>query len=709
MTFIEAKESKIGHILSNQKEVYKVPIYQRPYAWNKDHWEDLYEDILNLEEGDTHFLGSIVLVPERDGPRIGSINYFQIVDGQQRLTTILIWLSVIRDMAKEKGEKGLADYITKHFLFSNDYINGEETYVPKMQLGESDLEYFLNVIEGKEKKDEHKIYDCYNYFYNSLTSENCWKLLTDNISLVHINAFNHFNAFRLFETLNDRGLELSAADLIKNFILMRVSNNKEVFDETISQWNEMYDKVRQFEPVTFIRRYMLSNYRGKVSKNKLYDEIKKKIGNKNDADILEFVKDLNYNASIYKKINETSFINKKINRLLLDLQLVEVSPSYTLLLTIFSLFDSDTGETDNVKVNNTIEILKLIESFHIRWGISQSYTSRLDQIYNNICMGLKELYEDDKTTMSSLEFIREVLTKEIKDNADNSTFESKFISRQFNPNSKRTKYILWKLSEPSGEMIFDVNNVQTEHIMPQNPRKEWFDYLKRNSAKTEEEIKVLHKENLNLIGNLTLIKGEWNQSMSNKLFESKKKDYEKSDFTLNEELLNLSQWKFREIEKRSIDLAERAINLWNWDMSFGGKFDTKFYWILFLGKTVTDKAINDNILKNKTFAFRGDDKGRNNIKPGDLACFYVYDKGVVAHSEIKTYAQKLNVPDFESPLWICELKNPVVYVNEPIVIDKDVRQQLDAFKDAKNLNNWGWFITKNHTITENDFKLLTKN
>lgn len=708
MTFIDAKESKMGLILSNSKEAYKVPIYQRPYAWKKDQWDDLFEDIINLEPNDTHFLGSIVVVPEKEeGARLGSTNYFQIVDGQQRITTILIWLSAMRDIAKEKGNDELANHITKTYLFATEFKEGKEINIPKIHLAEADLNPLLNLLYGKERNGTHRIYECYDYFKKITESENYWEILTENISLVHINAFNQFNAFRLFETLNDRGLELSGADLIKNFILMKVSNNREVFIDAVDEWNDMYGKIKDLEPVTFIRRYMLSNYRGKTSKTKLYEEIKKKFSNKKDEEILEFVKDLNKNATIYEKIYNKQFSSEKINKILSILQLIEVSPSYTLLLKIFSLLDEEIENEKDVE-KNIMKILKLIESFHIRWSICGLSTSRLDQIYNNICMNLSEIPKDSNSSKNYLELIKEILTKEIRGNADDGIFKSNFLSRTFNSNDKRTKYILWKLSEPSEEMIFDVNVVQTEHIMPQNLRKEWIKYLMRNSSKSHEKIRAIHKEKLNLIGNLTIIKGEWNQSMSNKLFENKRPEYTKSDFKLNKELSNYSQWKFHEIDKRSNELADRAINIWKWDMTFGGKFDTKECWIIFIDSEISKEMTNTYIKDRKIFAFRQGDAGRNIIKPGDLACFYAYNIGIVAHAEIETYADKKAPEDYASYLWICKLKDPEVYYENPIELDLDLRRKLDAFKGTTNIKNWGWFVSKNHVITDHDFKLITK-
>ena len=378
MAFIEAKEFKMRALLSNTQEGYKVPIYQRPYAWVKEQWIELFDDLTSLESDDIHFLGSFVVVPENAHKK--DINYFELVDGQQRLTTMLIWLSAIRDNAFDMEKHGIVDHINNNFLYAEILDGDTELKVPKIKLGKTDNEAFLRVLEKKKKDYPHSIFSCYNFFKEktkNLDNWN-WKLLLDNISIVHINAFDYFNAFRLFETLNDRGLALSAADLIKNFILMKVSRNDEgicldeVFDEVISEWNEMYEKVRDLDPVSFIRRYMQSQYKGKISESKLYEELRKRLETKNEKEILEFVIDLNSKASIYQRINNASFQYNKINKVLRKLHLVQVAPSYTLLLNIFPLFEEGLLKEDEI-----VEIMEMIETFRIRWGVCGKSTSRL--------------------------------------------------------------------------------------------------------------------------------------------------------------------------------------------------------------------------------------------------------------------------------------------------------------------------------------------
>ncbi|MDF2958174.1 MAG: DNAse/DNA nickase [Candidatus Alkanophagales archaeon MCA70_species_1] len=548
---IEATEVKLQLLLSNAQEAYKVPLYQRPYAWSRDQWEDLFEDLNSLRPNDVHFLGSIVVVPESEH-RFG-VNYFQVVDGQQRLATILIWLSAIRDIAKENGNNELANYLTETFLFARELESGRQRKIPKLQLGQLDNDAFRRVLEGKSKDYNHLIFECYKYFKNKTNNEKMWQILLNNVSIIHINASNHFNAFRLFETLNDRGLELSAADLIKNFLLMKVSSKEEIFNDTISQWNEMYEKVRDKEPVKFIRRYMLSNYKGRISESRLYEEVRKKLENKNPEKIYDFVKDLNDNAIVYKKIFECSFSQDKINKKLEELHLVEVAPSFTLLLKIMPHLGNK-----KISKEDVLEIMEMIESFHIRWGVCGQSTSRLDKIYNDICIELK-----DKQPQEFKEIIKNKLLQEIKNNADDEIFRRNFSQRAFKPNETRTKYILWKLSKPTGETALNIREIQTEHVMPQTLSDEWIEYLKRKTSKTEEEIRALHRENLNRIGNLTIIKGEWNISMSNRLFSEKKEDYRKSEFQITKELSNHDEWTFKKIDKRSKQLAEEACKIWS--------------------------------------------------------------------------------------------------------------------------------------------------
>jgi|GEM_PF-1233902 uncharacterized protein with ParB-like and HNH nuclease domain len=564
MAFIEAREVDLRGLLSNASEAYKVPPYQRPYAWDREQWEDLFEDIASLKEGEVHFLGSIVVIS--GGHRLG-INYFELVDGQQRLATLLVLLAVIRDISNELGMVNISNHINSTLLFASDW----ETTVPKLQLGELDQGIFEYIIKGKVDRinEDTLIYKCYKFFYSRIRErfgdnlkegiKTLFDKLMSQVSIIHINAKDEYNAFRLFETLNDRGLELSAVDLIKNDLLRRVSKNRELFDELVATWNEMYDKVRDLEPVKFLRRYVLANFSGKTSENRLYERIRDIVekGRWSEEKIISFVKELNSSATIYRKIYNSQFNSNKINNKLRELQLVEVSPSYTLLLKIMSLYEGDIlGE------NDVLRIMNMIETFHIRWGVCEQSTSKLDQIYNNICIEIDNSSEDPKEITK---VIWRLMSREVKNAVDDEIFRRSFSRRRFKPSETRTKYILWKLSRPTGETMLHISNVHIEHILPRKLSKGWVTYLRKLTGKLEEEIKALHGEYLNRIGNLTIILGEWNTSISNRSFNEKKAYYEKSGLEITRNLAKYNNWSFKEIDMRSEKLAELALEIWKWD------------------------------------------------------------------------------------------------------------------------------------------------
>jgi len=552
MSFIDANEISLQKLLNQPTEVFKLPLYQRPYAWTKDQWADLLEDILSLPKDGIHFFGAIVVVPTQE-PNQG-IKSFYVIDGQQRLATILIWLSAIRDKMKEKND-GLAKFINNSFLSSNTFWEGKIISFPKFELGEYDNKHLKNILEGNVKEEKHPIYRCYEFYKNSKYSDDIWTIILKNIFIVYINAHDYFNAFKLFETLNDRGLELSAADLIKNYLLMNTSTNKDIFNNCINEWEEMYQKIRDKSPVKFIRRYMLANYKGKFSESNLYKHVRSRLENNIPEQYLHFAKELNFSSSIYKKIFESSFDDNKINKKLDELKIVEVSTSFTLLIKIMPLY-----EEDKIPRDDTLKILKLIETFHIRWGICGQSTGRLDQIYNEICEGLNQ-----KSSEEYLDYIEGKLSRYVKENVNDEVFKRSFASRNFKFGEQRTKYILWKLSDPTGETMLDINEIETEHIMPQTLSDQWIKDLQKQTGKDRNQITALHEEMLNHIGNLTIIKEAWNRSMSNRGFAQKKNDYKKSEFSITKELENQYQWTFNDIESRSKDFSEKAVKIWKWE------------------------------------------------------------------------------------------------------------------------------------------------
>ena len=561
---IDANELTIEGLLNRSAEAYRVPRHQRQFEWTKEQWNDLWEDVHIGQIDESHFLGSIVVIPE--GRASVEINYYEVNDGQQRLTTILVLLSAIRDRAEELKNDEFAKHIAEHYLTANYFEGGSKKIVPKMTLGKLDNEEFGAILGGKlqhEARAGHRIFECYNYFksqidgYNLDELENLKKRIVNKIIVVHINVADQFNAFRLFETLNDRGLALSAVDLIKNHLLMRAASTSvgddAVVDTIVEEWQEMYEKIREYDPVIFFHRFMLSEYPGKISAKQLYEVIKQKASNEKwDAKyIYEFTNKLKRAATIYTELIDANIGNTKINRRLSDIKLFEAGPSYTLLLKITPLFKS--GLLDETQY---LKIIDLIELFHMRWGITGQSTSRLTEIYNRMCTKIVSVDAGEISNMIESEYLS--WASSIKDSIFHAAFQEAFGK----PADTRTKFIIWKLGNPAGEISLNFDEVHTEHIMPQTLSDEWFSVLEKSSELDKDGVTKTHDLLVNTIGNFALIKGEWNISMSNRVYSEKVKHYINSEIGSTKELANRKEWVFDDVVNRTKELADKAIQIW---------------------------------------------------------------------------------------------------------------------------------------------------
>ncbi len=306
--------------------------------------------------------------------------------------------------------------------------------------------------------------------------------------------------------------------------------------------------------LTFFYRFILSEYPGKISAKQLYEEVTKKSKNWGAKEIIEFTKKLNASATVYTELIDGKIGNLRINRRLQDIKSFEASPSYTLLMKITPLFKDGRLNEDQY-----LKIIDFIESFHIRWGICGQSTSRLNDIYNQICTKLR--LDNSDGILSDIEDNYLSWASPINDSVFKASFQKEFA--QFS--ASRTKYIIWKLGKPAGEVSLNFDEVHTEHILPQTLNDEWIFELEKSSEMSKGEVKKTHDLLINKMGNFALIKGEWNISMSNRVFSKKKENYVKSEIQPTQELAKRHSWTFDDIIERTNSLADVAIQIWKFD------------------------------------------------------------------------------------------------------------------------------------------------
>lgn len=227
---MKASETKLQQILEGTKQ-YVVPLFQRSYSWDKKEWQVLLDDLLELNEQEnprTHFVGSIVTMPTTSVPE--GVAKYLLIDGQQRLTTLFIILTLIRDLAKQNDQEELADEINQTLLVNP--FKKELDYF-KLLPTQSDRKSFQELIKPQPEQPTpstsdnqqisiNQIQNAYTFFEkklrgNTIDGQALKKVITSNLSVVSIVLDLDDDPYLVFESLNAKGRPLTQADLIRNY------------------------------------------------------------------------------------------------------------------------------------------------------------------------------------------------------------------------------------------------------------------------------------------------------------------------------------------------------------------------------------------------------------------------------------------------------------------------------------------------------------
>lgn len=565
---ISATESTVENVLSRSLR-YTVPDYQRLYSWDEEQWEDFWVDLTGISEDETHFLGSIVVIKHPGA--LDELDRLELVDGQQRLTTISLLLCALRERYEDMGDpNGLAEKINEDYLHAYDMNNDEEQ---NLTLSRFDNEEFNAILDGDPSDAEGtRLYEALEYFRGKLDNlddeeaDSVRKRLLGSITLVVIDTENPESAFRLFETLNDRGLELSAVDLMKNSLLQEAierypggyedSEYKHVRD----QWEMILEEVvREIQkPNRFFRHYMMQapapDISSAISNYRLYDVFKDVIKNQlpdGDVTLRNYIDGMADVADLYTGFTQASVDvlesreQQRVNDRLANLNAIESVHSRTLLLRAFQEFD------DYNRIDRT---LRLLEVFMLRWKLAGYPSgSKLDSIFSELC---SEAFDKSDPVAE--------IQKTLEDEApDDDEFRIGIITNEFKRND-RTKYVLRTLENRSfGGVEADQRKIDIEHIAPQ---KMWtatkYETWRGVFNISQEEFEADYR---NKLGNLTLLENRHNAAAGAQPFEDKKKYYLGSNYEMTQAIRDRDEWSAEAIEERTEDLAERAVEVWSFD------------------------------------------------------------------------------------------------------------------------------------------------
>ncbi|GAA9667067.1 DUF262 and DUF1524 domain-containing protein [Helicobacter pylori] len=518
----------LNFIKDNQKNQLVIPIYQRLYSWEKEQCKQLWDDIIKIggdDKMDGYFIGSILYV--LDGI-MHSNNALLIIDGQQRLTTITLLLTALRDHWSDKRKE-----IEDHYLINSDK-DGDKKF--RLILSESDKDTLLSLIDKDKRKPSEpslKIVENFKLF-EEWVSKNIDKLETifkglEKLMIVEIALEKGKDDPQLiFESMNSKGMELT-----QTYIVMETENEKQ--EGFYNKWRSMEEEFKQNKKWfdRFVRHYLTIKTREIPNINKVYVALKD-YRQKEGIAIEDLLKDLQkycgyFCQIVFKKKEADKDLNKALG-FLVDL---EMDVIYPLLLELYSDYSDGVLSKDDFK-----DSIALIESYLFRRAVCGLGTNSLNKVFPSFT---KHIQKDEY--FKSLKAHFGYLTNNQRF-PNNDEFKDRLITIDFYKKfKKKTKCFLERLENSDPKESVNTKGLTIEHIMPQTLTEEW----KRDLGENFQEI---HDKYLHTIGNLTLT--GYNSKYGNKSFQKKRnmeKGFKNSPLKLNKDLRGLDLLAKKRLKK----------------------------------------------------------------------------------------------------------------------------------------------------------------
>ena len=563
---MQVRETTLQELIGGPKQ-FRVPLFQRTYTWRAaDHaqlWNDIlsqYDDLVQASaEGVApvtggHFIGSFVLAPT---PSNATLPAFLVVDGQQRLTTLLLALCALREMAAA-ADPLAGDRITKQFLV-NEYAENDDRW--KFVPTEQDRNSFFACIEGHPPASDDLIVSAYRFFEQQLAMPGLdeeplnyrivEQVIVSKLSIIDITAQHDDNVYRIFESLNATGVGLTQADLLRNYLFMLLpSRGNAVYKEV---WLPMQETLG-VENLEGLARVDLRRRGTDVREDEVYRTQQARLEPlaHDEAAIEAEIRDLAIRANHYSKLLEPSRESHPgIRRGLTFLQRWGANTAHPLVMYLYEKKDEKVINDEEMT-----EILLNVEGFLVRRLLVGVQSRNLNRIFVQLVSYL--LQHSDEPV---LEAIRYQLSTERKWWATDDDIRTAARRRTFYQFGRATqrRMVLERLEESYGHKEqgeLAALQLSVEHIMPQSLSVEWAEMLKSDG----EDPGQAHRELVHTLGNLTL--SGYNSELSNIPFERKQQIYETSHLSLNKDLTSQVSWCRAEIEARADELAEKAISLW---------------------------------------------------------------------------------------------------------------------------------------------------
>lgn len=550
------QENKLLDLLSNNDVTFFIPPYQRNYEWTDEQCKVFLEDVIKTCEKNTdnsgkpeeHFFGSITYF--QDETPFGQPNKLVLIDGQQRITTTMLFLVAIRDLI---ADEGLKSFIDSKYLKNNN-VTGDSEYKVKLKQVETDWAAYRDIILSESltaKEKDSAVYRNYKYFTNRLTDyaedNDIGQLIEKGLNKFSVitielqpNKNEWENPQEIFESMNSLGKPLSLADLVRNYLLLGLKAEKQT-----ELYNKYWLKIENTLPhmvSDFIRDFMQGVAKAPFPKatdanhKTLYSTFKKVFEGDDSASLL---KDLSEYSTTYSYISSdtNSSGNEEVDSLLADLRKINVTTAYSFLLMLLHAWEQ--GDFNNVEIAEILDVFRIY-----------CYRRRLltiTQAENKVFPTLPKIIPNLIKAKDKRQAMFEILSnQENRLRLPNDIEVARFLETMNFYNFGYCKLFLSLVEEKITKSRPDLTDkkLQIEHIMPQTLNKEWAELL-------GDDAEAIHQEWVHNIGNLTLIRH--NQELGQKKFSDKKVVYENNAGLqiARTQITNNSEWNQKTISDRA--------------------------------------------------------------------------------------------------------------------------------------------------------------
>ncbi|HEX6747765.1 MAG TPA: DUF262 domain-containing protein [Longimicrobium sp.] len=541
----------IGQLLTMTNPPIVVPQWQRNYSWTVSEVETFWKDLLGFDrlypdnniEDQEYFLGSLVIVDQN--------TTHLLLDGQQRLATAAILLSVIRDFLARYSKDAALRTSTRYLM---DYDDAQNRNIYKLTLNRYDRDFFRReILEYRDadyvapnpQLESHRLIRKAREFFEKQFQQHYdqlrdgeaaqrWalriqKVLIHHLSVVAVFSTDEENASTVFETLNDRGIGLSTPDLVRNLLLRRAAEHQR--DEIIELWRVVLEIEADAKLNTFLRHYWISR-EGDVKSQSLYREMRDAVIDQN-IDSLALSRQLHDSSLVYRDIVNAKDDDEDVRAMLADVNALGATMLYPAIMSA-----NERLEPGDFKM-----VLRALLVTFVRHSVIGGLdNSQLETVVYEISRRL----DDDLTPAAAVAWLRDFAP------------DDELLIRMFEgaslPKTAFARYVLKEiellLRETEELTVATPSRVHVEHVYPQNPPadRRWEN----------------HFSALNRIGNLTLLARSLNTAIRNADFPTKKPRYQESNLLVTRDLLNYEEWNWDTVQERQKRLASFAPEIWRY-------------------------------------------------------------------------------------------------------------------------------------------------